>query len=366
MKIAVAMSGGLDSSMSAALLKEAGNDVMGLTAELAAGLVDRYFGPPVASSGIESVRSVAESLGIPLHVVDLQDEFSNHIVEPFCEEYLGGRTPNPCVQCNAMIKFGFLLGRARELGCEKLATGHYASIGRAENGRYFVARGEETAKDQSYFLFKLSQESLKDILFPLSGFTKAAVREMAKTRCLPAAERPESQEICFIPDNRYADFIERSSGKAPGPGDITDASGTVIGRHRGIHRYTIGQRRGLGIASPRPLYVTGIDASSNRIIAGFREELDSVALVAVGINYMKETALEGLRVLVKTRSTQQPVEASLSVDGESVTVTFTEPQSGISPGQAVVFYNDGMEVLAGGIIMRGIRRGEGREEVHHV
>ncbi|HOD15340.1 MAG TPA: tRNA 2-thiouridine(34) synthase MnmA [Spirochaetota bacterium] len=362
MKIAVAMSGGLDSSMAAVLLKEAGNDVMGITAELSAGLVAHHYGPPGGPSGIESARSVAESLGIPFHVADLQAEFSSLIVEPFCEEYLRGRTPNPCVRCNAMIKFDLLLRRARELGCEKIATGHYAAIGRAENGRYFVTRGGETIKDQSYFLFMLSQEALSDILFPLGGFTKAAVREMAKARGLAVAERPESQEICFIPDNRYAEFIERSQRALPGPGDITDSAGTVIGKHRGIHRYTIGQRRGLGIASPRPLYVTAIDAPSNRIIAGQREELYAGALVAVGINYMKETALDGLRVLAKTRSTQPPVDAHLSADGASIVVTFTEPQAGISPGQAVVFYNDRMEVLAGGIIERSLPVGTGPKE----
>ncbi len=366
MKIAVAMSGGLDSSMAAVLLTEAGYEVTGITAELSTRLVERHFARPGAPPGADSARSVAESLGIPFHVLDLQDEFSTRIVEPFCEEYLRGRTPNPCIRCNAMIKFDLLLRRARDLGCEKIATGHYATINRSGSGRYYIARGGETVKDQSYFLFMLSQDSMKDIIFPLGSFTKDMVREMARARGLTVAERPESQEICFIPDNRYADFIEKTPGAAPGPGDITDAAGAVIGRHRGIHRYTIGQRRGLGIASPRPLYVTGIDAPSNRIIAGFREELDADALVAEDINYMKETELDGLRVLVKTRSTQPPVEARLSVDGEYVTVSFPGPQTGISPGQAVVFYNGSMEVLAGGIIERAIRRDEGKEEVHNV
>ena len=278
------------------------------------------------------------------------------VVGPFCDEYLRGRTPNPCVRCNALVKFDLLLRHARSLECEKIATGHYATIGISGTGRYYVARGKETAKDQSYFLYRLSQESLRDILFPLGGLTKHDVRDMARTRGLPVAGRPESQEICFIPDDRYADFIERCSAAPPGPGDIVDRSGTVIGRHRGIHRYTIGQRRGLGIASPRPLYVIAIDARSNRVIAGPREDLDSAALLAADIRYMKETDLQGRRVLAKTRSTQPPVEAVLSVSGEEITVVFTAPQAGISPGQSVVFYNDGMEVLGGGTIERGVPR----------
>lgn len=253
MKIAIAMSGGVDSSMAALLLKEAGHDITGITAELSAGIIARHYGPAAASSAVASARSLAEDHGFPLHVVNLEDDFTSLIVEPFCAEYLRGATPNPCVSCNALIKFGRLLDRARALGCEAIATGHYALIRQSDTGRYYVARGRETAKDQSYFLYRLSQESMKRIIFPLGGFTKDEVLRMAVERRLPVAERPESQEICFIPDNRYDEFIERAAGRAPAPGDIVDTGGAVIGRHRGIHRYTIGQRRGLGIAAPRPL-----------------------------------------------------------------------------------------------------------------
>jgi tRNA-uridine 2-sulfurtransferase len=363
MKIAVAMSGGLDSSMAALLLKEAGNEVCGITAELSSGLVSRHFGPKSASSGAESAATVAEFLDIPLHIVDFEKQFSELIVEPFCNEYLRGRTPNPCVRCNALIKFDLLLRFARTLDCETIATGHYAKIGVSEAGRYFIARGMEAAKDQSYFLYRLTQDSLKHSTFPLGDLTKALVREMAEKRGLAVAERPESQEICFIPDNRYPEFIERCAGMTPGPGDIIDTAGAVIGRHRGIHRYTLGQRRGLGIASPRPLYVVAIDARSNRIVAGFREELDSCALLAVDIHFMRDTDFHGKRVLVKTRSTQSPVEAFLTAKSEGIIVSFNDPQTGISPGQAVVFYNDAMEVLGGGTIERGISITTRQEEL---
>jgi tRNA-specific 2-thiouridylase len=355
MKIAVAMSGGVDSSMAAILLKEAGHEVTGLTAELSAALVARHFGASGGPTNAESARHIADSFGFPHHTVNLEDDFYTLVVSPFCRSYLLGKTPNPCVHCNPMIKFGRLLQYAKALHCEKIATGHYARIQMSGSGRYYIARSAEPAKDQSYFLFMLSQESLKDIIFPLGEYTKAQVLAMADKRRLAAAKRPESQEICFIPDNRYADFIERISAEPPGPGYIVDTAGRVIGRHRGIHAYTIGQRRGLGIASSRPLYVVGIDVERNRIIAGFHEDLETGALFATDIHYMKETSLNGMSVLVKTRSTQKPVPARLKEETGGILVSFEEPQIGISPGQAAVFYNSDMDVLGGGIIDRGIR-----------
>jgi tRNA-uridine 2-sulfurtransferase len=355
MKIAVAMSGGLDSSMAALLLKESGHEITGITAELSAALISRHFGISDASSNAESARCIADSFGFPHHVVNLEEDFYSLVVSPFCREYLRGKTPNPCIHCNPMIKFGRLFQFAKTLNCDKIATGHYAKIKKSESGRYYIARSAETAKDQSYFLFMLSQESMKDIVFPLGGYTKDEVRTMAEKRRLAVAQRPESQEICFIPDNRYAEFIERAAENAPGPGDIVDTRGAVIGRHRGIHAYTIGQRRGLGIAASMPLYVVGIDAEHNRIIAGHREDLETGALFAHDIHYMKETSLHDLHVMVKTRSTQKPVPALLKEEPGGILVTFIEPQIGISPGQAAVFYNDDMDVLGGGIIERGIQ-----------
>jgi tRNA-uridine 2-sulfurtransferase len=355
MKIAVAMSGGIDSSMAAIMLSEAGHEIAGITAELSAGLIGRHYGGTTSSDNAASARAIADRYGFPLHVLDLEEDFHSLIVAPFCREYLKGRTPNPCIRCNPAIKFGRLLDFAKSIDCEKIATGHYSLIKTSETGRRYVARGAETAKDQSYFLFMLTQECLDSIIFPLGGYTKEQVRSMAIERGLAVANRPESQEICFIPDNRYADFIERETGSGAGPGDIVDAGGAVIGRHRGIHRYTIGQRRGLGIAAPRPLYVTGIDAENNRIIAGYQEELETISLLADEIHYMKETDLDGRSVLVKARSTQAPVEALLSKGKDGILVTFASPQIGISPGQAAVFYNEAMEVLGGGIIQRAMR-----------
>lgn len=355
MKIAVAMSGGIDSSMAALLLLEAGHEIVGLTAELSVGLIGRHYGRSAVSDSTGASRHVADAYRFPLHVIDLEEAFTSLVVAPFCREYLRGRTPNPCVRCNPLIKFGSLLDHAKSLGCEALATGHYAIIKTSETGRRYVARGAEIAKDQSYFLYRLSQESLGSTLFPLGTYTKEQVRAMAEERGLAAAKRPESQEICFIPDNRYADFIEREAGAGRGPGDIVDANGAVIGRHRGIHRYTIGQRRGLGIAAPRPLYVVGIDAEANRIVAGFKEDLETAALVADDIHFMKETDLRDRDVLVKARSTQAPVAARLSGKNGGLLVTFRQPQIGISPGQAAVFYNDSMEVLGGGTIQSAVR-----------
>jgi tRNA-specific 2-thiouridylase len=355
MRIAVAMSGGIDSSVAAIVLKQAGHDIVGITGNLCSGIIREQFGPSFASGGVDSARSTADRFGFPLHVIDLEEEFASLVIEPFCMEYMAGRTPNPCIFCDSKIKFDRFLAFAKSLECDKIASGHYAKILMTNSGRFYVSRGKEISKDQSYFLFMLSQISMRDMILPLGEYTKAWARETAKRFGLAALKRPESQEICFVPDNRYPEFIERMTGLRPGPGEIVDTNGSVIGRHRGIHRYTIGQRRGLGIASSRPLYVVAVDAEKNRIVAGFREDLETHALFADSICHMKETDLDGLEVRVKTRSTQAPVPASLKVDDGGILVSFREPQTGISPGQAVVFYNEGMDVLGGGIIARAVK-----------
>jgi len=352
-RIAVAMSGGIDSSMSAVLLREAGHEVIGIHA-----IMHRYGHAPSLESGLISAQAIADRYGFRLLEISVEDEFRERIVLPFCQAYCEGKTPNPCVRCNLIIKAGLLLDEARKRGCDAFATGHYARISRTDEGRFFVARAKEVEKDQSYFLYMLTQEQLRFMVLPLSGYRKQDVRRMAVERGLTVAIRTESQDVCFIPDGRYVDFIERMVSRIPPPGDIEDANGNVVGRHRGIHRYTIGQRRGIGIASSQPLYVKKIDPLRNAIIVGKREELNLCGLLAEDIHHMKATSLDSLSVLLKTRSTQPPFRAYLKETDGCVSAFFDEPQISITPGQAAVFYNDQMEVLGGGTISRPIPCGE--------
>jgi tRNA-specific 2-thiouridylase len=326
-----------------------GHEVIGVTLNM--------HGPGEAGPGGGTLSEAAESaraLGIAHFVVDIRELFSREIMAPFCREYLRGRTPNPCVRCDALVKFPALASFAAKQGCGAWATGHYAMIKKAPGGRLYVSPAAERARDQSYFLFMLSQQSMDGLLFPLGMMTKDQARDMVAARGIACARRPDSQEICFVPDQDYARFIEEFTGSTPPPGEIVDRNGRVLGTHRGIHRHTIGQRRGMGIAAPRPLYVTGIDAGANRIIAGEKEELLSRGLVAVDICFMKEESLDSLAVAMKIRSTQAPFEAVLSKDGHSIIATFREPQSQITPGQAAVFYDSEGGVLGGGIIDRAL------------
>lgn len=357
MRIAVAMSGGLDSSMAAILLKEQGHDIVGITAKilLCADMdgAEPRFDVCCSPEQIRSAKTLAGLYGFPHLVLDMEEDFSSEIIDPFCREYLNGRTPSPCIHCNARIKFKRLAEFARSLGYEKLATGHYARIRRSPGGRFYVCTGLDTEKDQSYFLFSIPQEVLGDTVFPLGERTKKEMRTLAAEKGLQLAERPESQELCFVLDNDYPRYIERRTGIKPPPGDIIDTSGRVLGRHRGIHRYTIGQRRGIGVSSEKPLYVTGIDAARNTIVAGHRDALLKNGLVAEQIAYMKETRLDGVMASIKTRSTQTPFRGRLEEKNGGVIVHFAEAQSCISPGQAAVFYDDEGGVLAGGWIVRG-------------
>ncbi|MCX8123182.1 MAG: tRNA 2-thiouridine(34) synthase MnmA [Spirochaetes bacterium] len=356
MKIAVAMSGGVDSSTAAALLVKKGHQVIGLTAKILLcaemdGCQPRYD-VCCSPESIHDAAKVAKHLHIPHYIVNVEDEFSQRVIEPFCREYIKGRTPSPCINCNTYIKFPKLLEIAKELGCDVLATGHYASL--HKNSRFYITRGVDSDKDQSYFLFNLSQDILSQLILPLGSYTKHEIRKMAQEMKLPTAHRPESQEVCFVQDNDYPRFIEQRLGYTPLKGDIVTIDGRVIGTHNGIHRYTIGQRRGLGIAWEHPLYVVAIDAVNNRIIVGNKAQLLAKGLVATQINFMKVTFANNTPVWIKTRSTQKPFKALATYENNALTVTFESPQASITPGQAVVCYDDTGAICFGGWIERGL------------
>ncbi len=352
------MSGGVDSSLTALLLRESGHEVIGMTLRVLPDAPANTGAPDSiscsSSDNISDAARVAREHGFYHETIDVRDEFAREVIDPFCREYLAGRTPSPCLVCNARIKFRRIADRARELGCEKIATGHYARLKRSGEGRYYIARGAADAKDQSYFLSMLPQDLLALIEFPLGGYRKEDIRAMARERSLFVADKPESQEICFVCDDDYSSFIQRRTGMLPGPGDIVDTSGNIIGRHKGIHRYTIGQRRGLGIAAPEPLYVIAVDPAANTVIAGTRDHLYSRGFFADHLNHMKATRLEG-RALVKIRSTQKAVPVTVEERDGGVRAFFDEPQAGVTPGQAAVFYDEEGGVLAGSWIAGGIQ-----------
>jgi len=358
------MSGGVVSSTAAALLKEEGYEVIGLTMHLwdQTGDGKGSFGRCCSPDDIHDARRVADQLGIPHYVVNLKKAFEEAVVNNFVEEYLKGRTPNPCIRCNDRIKFGLLLQKVEELGAEALATGHYARIERSLLGphqnekRYMLLRGKDRNKDQSYFLFTLTQEQMDKVIFPLGEKSKAEVRQQASKLGLRVAEKAESQEICFIPDDDYRRFLEARKGKGIlKPGEIVDRRGKVLGFHRGLPAYTIGQRRGLGIAAPHPYYVLALDCESNRVIAGRKDELQAGGLVAGGMNWVSFPELKGeVEALVQIRYRHPGIPAVISPLGEGkVRADFQVPQKSVTPGQAAVFYR-GDEVLGGGWIERSL------------
>jgi len=363
-RIVVAMSGGVDSSTAAALLKEEGFEVIGLTMHLwdptrdGKGSFSRCCSP----DDIHDARRVADQIGIPHYVVNLKQAFEEKVIRNFVEEYWQGRTPNPCIHCNDQIKFGFLLRRAEELGARALATGHYARIvgapsrDGAAGKRYLLLRGKDRNKDQSYFLFTLTQEQMGKVLFPLGDKTKTEVRAVASRLGLRVAQKQESQEVCFIPDNDYRLFLEERKGKEISrPGEIVNRQGQVLGHHRGIYSYTIGQRRGLGIAAPKPYYVLSLDCQRNRVIAGHKDDLLARGLIATGLNWISTSMPEAdEEALVQIRYRHPGVPAVLSPLGDQkLKVEFKVPQKSVPPGQAAVFYR-GDEVLGGGWIERAL------------
>ena len=345
-RIAVAMSGGVDSSVTAALLKQQGHDVIGITM--------RLFAPHSSGIGsaVHDAAVVAGRLDIPHHVADFAPDFSRLIIGDFIEEYRVGHTPNPCVRCNRYIKFGMLLDKARELGAELLATGHYVRKTVDPDGTCHLRIAEYARKDQSYFLYTLTQEQLRQVIFPLGTVgSKDEVRRMAREFALPVAEKSDSQEVCFIPNDDYVAFLEGSGLLGAAAGDIIHLSGRVVGRHHGTHRYTIGQRKGLGIAWSEPLYVTAIDAERNVVQVGEQQHIFAAGLHAETVSWIVAPAGEEFGATCKIRYRHQPVGCRVRLlAGDSCDVRFDQPQKAITPGQSLVFYR-GDEVLGGGRIV---------------
>jgi tRNA-specific 2-thiouridylase len=370
--VAVAMSGGVDSSTVAAILHERGQSIVGLTMQL----WNQRRLPELQGDGprqhrccslddVYDARRVAEQLAIPFYVVNFERAFERTVVRPFVEDYLAGRTPIPCTRCNNDVKFEQLLTTARQIGAEKIATGHYARVRHnAETNRYELLRAVDDTKDQTYFLFGLTQDQLARAEFPLGEMTKQDVRDVARRLAVPVAEKPESQEICFVPSGSYVRFIEgylkeqATAGGSDGEGrklgesgEIVTTSGEVLGRHQGLHHYTVGQRSGLGIAVGRPIYVVALDGENNRLIVGDDAELRSSVCEVRNINWIPFEAPEAaLRAHVRIRNRHQPAEAEITaLSPTTARVTFSEPQRAITPGQAAVFYA-GSQVLGGGWI----------------
>ena len=360
-RVLVAMSGGVDSSVAAAMLCEQGYEVVGVAMRLApdgAAPTTKRRGTCCSHDDFEDARRVSERMGFPFYVVDLRADFGARVIGNFVSEYLAGRTPNPCVMCNREIKFDRLWSRARALEADFVATGHYAQISRDASGHYHLLRAADSSKDQSYFLFTLGRDQLARTLFPLGAMTKAEVRARARALGLANADKPESQEICFVPDGDYARFVERAaSHDAIRAGHIVDSVGKVLADHDGIHRYTVGQRRGLGIAASDPLYVREIRSDTAELVVGRRAELTSRGLIAREVSMVDSAMLDasGAEVEVKIRYRHPALPARLTVSAPRIAeVRFMAEGPAVSPGQACVFYR-GDEVLGGGFIERALR-----------
>jgi tRNA-specific 2-thiouridylase len=352
MRIVVAMSGGVDSSVAAALLAEQGHDVVGLSMQLYDNSdPNSAFGSCCSIDDLHDARRVAAAINIPHYIVNFERRFQDTVVSNFVQEYASGRTPLPCAHCNSDLKFATLADRAWAFGADAVATGHYARVRRdAATGRYLLERGVDPSKDQAYFLFSLTQEQLARAVFPVGDRPKDAVREYARARHLPVADKPDSQEICFIPDNDYAKFVESSVSETARDGLIVDQEGRVLGTHEGIHRFTVGQRKGLGLSSHSPMYVLALRPADQQVIVGPKQALERTTLTASGVNWIIERPSAAIRATAQIRHRHHAAPATIrALDGGRAEVVFDTPQIAITPGQAVVFY-DGDTVLGGGWI----------------
>lgn len=354
-KVLVGMSGGVDSSVAAKVLLDMGYDVTGVTLKMFSSedITETETRTCCSLSDVEDARAVAWKLGFEHIVLNFRDKFRKYVIDNFISSYISGRTPNPCIECNRHIKFDRMLQKAEELGFDYIATGHYAlKEYNEETGRYYLKRPADRSKDQTYVLYSLTQHQLEKVLFPLCGYEKTEVRKIAEEAGLINSRKPDSQDICFVPDGKYADFIRKNTDKGTQEGNFTDTEGNVLGRHKGIIHYTIGQRKGLGIALGKPAFVVSKDAETNTIVLGSDKDLFTKELVAENVNFMSVAGIDGeMRVTAKPRynCTDSPATVSMLPDGR-VKVVFDEPQRAVTSGQAVVFY-DGDIVVGGGTIV---------------
>lgn len=357
-RVVVAMSGGVDSSVVAALMKREGYDVVGVTMQLYdQGETARRPGACCAGADIRDARRVAEALGIPHYVVDYEERFRRGVIDRFAAAYASGETPVPCVDCNRTVKFRDLLDMAGDLGADVLATGHYAATRALPGGGRGLFRAADAGRDQSYFLYATTQEQLGRIRFPLGELKKAEIREFAREFALDVADKPDSQDLCFVPGGRYADVLARLRPDAVRPGEIVHLDGRSLGQHGGIVHYTIGQRRGLGLASAAPLYVVRLEPDTARVVVGPREALATTTIALRDVNWLGDVVPgpEGIEVAVRVRSTRPPRPALLRAVGDGIEVEMATPEDGVSPGQACVVYEnagDRARILGGGTITR--------------